>query len=140
VVDRDTAGSRRLIVAWAIVFGFSVAVSTVMWRLAPSGIVTIEDVEAFAWADRYDFVPQLGYVIAAVLAILMIRKLTERQDFAFVDEAEVQHENNLRRAASFVTPAGYFTPADPDRGGGASPIDSATLPPPPRTASPDGEA
>ena len=114
MVDRDTAGSRRLIIAWAVAFGASIAASTALWRAAPYELLTREDAVALARADRYDILVQFGFVIAAVLVILMVRRLSERQNLAFVDQDTARYQAELRRA-HFVAPAGYAAPVDPQR-------------------------
>jgi hypothetical protein len=80
--DPHTRSGGRLITAWAIVLGLAATASTVMWKLAPSELRTLQDVEAYARANRYDLIPQVALAIAAVLAILMIRRLTDRQHTA----------------------------------------------------------
>jgi hypothetical protein len=88
LVDRDSAASRRMIIRWAIVFGTSLTAAVLLWRSVPRNLMTIVDVEAYAQADRYDLVPQSGFAIAAVLAVVMVRRLTERQGLAFHDRFE----------------------------------------------------
>ena len=67
--------------------------------------MTIVDVEAYVRADRYDLVPQSGFAIAAVLAVVMVRRLTERQHLAFADRTAVELAAGEDSAAASHGPA-----------------------------------
>lgn len=75
-VSGDDDGHRRtklLIIGWAVAYGAAIYLSRVIWRVEPIGL------DELVVADRRDLGLQLVYVVAAVLAILLVRSMTDRQ-------------------------------------------------------------
>ena len=81
--DRHTTASRRVIISWATALGLAAVGLTWLWRLGARGLVTVQDVETYAFADRAELVFQIMLALAAGLAVIMIRRLTQRQEHAF---------------------------------------------------------
>lgn len=92
VVDRNTSASRRLIIMWATALGLAAIGIVAQWLTVPSVLLTVQDVEAYSRADRYDLVVQVALAFAALLAVIMVRRLTARQELAFDDRAALARE------------------------------------------------
>lgn len=111
VLDGGITSNRRLVVSWAAAFAIGSYGSAILWRSVPVEILTGRDLATFVRADRYDVVLQVVVAVAAVLAVLMVRRLTERQDRAFDDLEAADQTRAMRNGAVPATPA--EPPAEP---------------------------
>lgn len=105
VVDRNTSASRRLIIMWATALGLAVTGIVAQWLTVPNVLLTVQDVEVYSRADRYDLVVQIVLAFAALLAVIMVRRLTVRQELAFADRAALARDE-LQRQAADLPPLG----------------------------------
>lgn len=129
--DRQQPGNNRAIIAcWAIAFDIAFVASRILGRLQPSEPATLDEARLFVTIDRSAMFAELAWVTAAVLAVVMVRRLTQRQRAALDDVAQVMRvaeESSAARLAAASTLPGYSAPIEPGTGQPGRPADTADL-------------
>ena len=111
-VDRVSGSVGRpaqpLIVAWAVLYTAATWLSRVIWRGGDDSL------ESLVTADRRDIWAQLLYAAAAIVAALMVRAVTARQERALADRSDrVQAAFASREAAAEALSTGDRAPTEP---------------------------
>ncbi|PZF80602.1 DUF4328 domain-containing protein [Jiangella anatolica] len=77
-------GGPGIVVLWAIVFWVVNGLARASWRESPEPLDS-DYLEQLRTADTFALAGNVGYVVAAVLAIVMVRTLTARQEAALAN-------------------------------------------------------
>jgi hypothetical protein len=132
--------SQPLVAVWAVLFGIAALTFGIASSMRPSNndLFTGEkDFSDFAGADRTAAVGMFLYAAAAVVAIFLVRALTERQERAAATIAPSAPQSQVYMpTAQPQHPQAYPQPQQPAPAWGQPQPPQAAPPPPPPTAPP----
>lgn len=114
-VSRPHGRGAGIVIAWAILFGLGQSLTRVAVAVFPGYIETPEDFDAASQSDVLEGLGALVLIAAAVIATLMVRSLSTRQDQAFVQRAVTAFPGHP--AQSYAgPPVGYSATGQPPAG------------------------